>query len=954
MTSRESEPDSLGALLEQLRAADRESIARLAVKEGLLTAERLEEAIRGADAGGASLLDWLVQREWLRPADVSRLRKTQRLAEGYPAMPQTVPMPPATNPRHLYVPVPREERYRLGAELGRGGLGCVYAAEDRDLRREVAVKLILGSTDTEFEERFVREARMTALLDHPNIVPVYDFGFLNHRDPTDGRVVRQLFICMKLVRGRTLHAVVQGLQTGDAESLREFSRTRLLGIFQSICLGVAYAHSRGVVHRDLKPANVMIGEFGETLVMDWGLAKAAGELNDSGGSGSPTPSDDGLSTQITLAGSVMGTPNYMSPEQATGKLEEVDHRSDIYALGGILYTLLTWQVPVPWKYGPDTQGKSASPPPSRGPGGDVLKSATIPPDLQAIWRRAMAASKQDRFQSALEMHREIQLFLEGAKAQERAEREAREHVGKGRALMSRFSDLKGEIVAQEKVVEEWSEKIKPHQRAEEKRPLWEAQARLKRLEDERIEAFAAASAEFGRALTVKADSTEALDATCEQYLDRFLEAEKRRDRKEMLLNRRTLERYDRDGRNGAKLDAPGGLSIRTFACGCACLAPIRHPGWRVEFGDDFTIPWRDGRARPELSLADTDRPVPAMKTFPEGVRWGHTARCARNEVQGTEVWIARYEERDLRLQPGERKLIGKTPLSGVELPQGSYRCALKADGFAETYLPVRIDRGGVWNQDVNLYRPEEIPKGFCYVPGGPFIFGGEHAGGGPEETKVSEDLFVARFPVIAREYLEFLNDLCASGRAEEARKRQPREGDVRFFREVGGHFEPIPESEKGVWLTSAELPVMGVSWFDAVALISWRSAREGLAYRLMHEEEWEKAARGVDARVFSWGDDYDPSFANNTLSHPGGPRICAPGSFPVDESPYGVVDLGGNMETWCTNAPEAPYPTWCCVRGGTWGDPAHRVRAAIRRGNERSFVFRNLGVRMAVSPIAMM
>jgi len=198
MTSRESEPDSLGALLEQLRAADRESIARLAVKEGLLTAERLEEAIRGVDAGGESLLDWLVQREWLRPADVSRLRKTQRLAEGYPAMPQTVPLPAATIPRHLYVPVPREERYRLGAELGRGGLGCVYAAEDRDLRREVAVKLILGSTDTEFEERFVREARMTALLDHPNIVPVYDFGFLNHRDSKDGRVVRQLFICMKL------------------------------------------------------------------------------------------------------------------------------------------------------------------------------------------------------------------------------------------------------------------------------------------------------------------------------------------------------------------------------------------------------------------------------------------------------------------------------------------------------------------------------------------------------------------------------------------------------------------------------------------------------------------------------------------------------------------------------------------------------------------------------------
>ena len=929
MTSRKPAPNPLDAILEQLRAANRESVARLAVQEGLLSEERMQEALRSVDAEGGNLLDWLVRREWLKPADVSRLRKTLRPADVDPRIPSTLPASAAKDARQIFVPVVREERYRLGAEMGRGGLGCVYAAEDRDLRREVAIKLIREGLDVEFEERFVREARMTALLDHPNIVPVYDFGILNRRDPTDGRVSRQLFIAMKMIRGRTLQDVVHALRRGDAESLRAFTRTRLLGIFQSICLGVAYAHSRGVVHRDLKPANVMIGEFGETLVVDWGLAKTAGESEDSRGSSSPAPSDDGLSTQITLAGSVLGTPNYMPPEQAAGKLGEVEPRSDIYALGGILFTLLTWQTPGPRKTGLDGVAQP------------------VPPDLDSLWRRAMAAKKEDRFQSAMEMHSEVQLFLEGAKARERADSEAHEHVVKGRMLMARFRELAGEVDAQAKVVKELSERIKPSRPAEEKRPLWEAQTRVK---DERIEAFAAASAEFGQALTVKADSAEALDAKCEQFLERFLEAERQRDRKEMLLSRRMLESYDREGRYRAKLDAPGRLSIRTFAYRCGCLAPIRHPGWRVEIAETCTIPWQDGRPRPDLPVTDMDRPVPALRTFPEGVRWGHSGACALHEVQGADVWIARYEERDMRLQPGELRFLGKTPLSNVELPQGSYRCILKAEGFAEIFLPVRIDRGGVWTQDINLFRADEIPEGFCHVTGGPFVFGGKWAGGDEAERKTTEDVFIARFATTCAEYLEFLNALWADGNPDVARRRQPREGIQNWWIEEGGRFRLPTASEDPKMSWDPRWPVFSITWFDAVAYCAWRSKREGRTYRLMHEEEYEKAARGVDGRIYPYGDDFDGIYSHTSTAIPEKLSPMPVDSFPADESPFGVRGLSGGVEAWCFGTLEVPYREWRCLRGGAWSSTSARARPGARRGGLPTYLNMHNGFRLAAAP----
>ncbi|MBI2923519.1 MAG: SUMF1/EgtB/PvdO family nonheme iron enzyme [Planctomycetes bacterium] len=929
-------------------------IAALAVQERLLTAAELagccEEAVR---APGRSLTEILLTRGLLDPADVARLE--ERAGTGDPVVGSVVagePIPPT--------PVPEgPDRYKLGRELGRGGLGRVVEAFDDALKRDVAVKLVLDDLPGDLRARFIREAELTGRLEHPNIVPVHDFGALGN-----GGSGRPLFLCMKRVRGRDLGKLLADLAAGDAATAGAWSRARLLAVFQNICLGVAYAHSRGVIHRDLKPANVMIGDYGETLIVDWGLAKLKGEpaLAPARPPGPPPaphaatlvpasrPSDDG-SAVLTLDGSVLGTPAYMPPEQAQGRLADVDERSDIYSLGAILFEILALRPPV--------EGESLEEVMSRVRFGKVARPSSvappgisIPPDLDAICLRALAPRKEDRYASALDLHGEIQLFLEGVKERERAEKESRERAEAGWRHLKRYRELAAEIEAQIRVVEDWGKRILPHQPVADKQPLWEAERRLEALETGRIDAWSAAGADFGQALVARSDCVEALDGRCELFLERFFEAESRRDRAEMLLNLRAMDPYDLRKKYRSRVEAPGRLTIRAYAFDCPCLSPVRDPRWSVAIAEECTVPWRMGGPRPEFPLDDLDRPVPVVSTAPPEARWGHAASCPRRELRGATVRIARYTERDKRLVPGDAADLGTTPVAGIERPQGSWLCTVSAPGYADAVFPVRIDRSGHWDQEVHLYRPEEIPPGFRLVPGGPFEFGGEHAGGNTAHPCATGDLFVARIPVTFGEYIAYLNDLRANGMTEEAHRRQPREGDCKFLAESGSGFAIGPARSCAERPYTADLPVVGVSWSDALAYAAWLSGRDGRLYRLAHEEEWEKAARGVDGRIYPWGDGYDATFSNQTLSHPDGPRLVRPGSFPADESPYGVADLAGNARTWCLNAAAKPWRQFRALRGGAYDNASLYSRSAYRRGDLGSLTMRLLGIRLVAAPFA--
>lgn len=263
-----------------------------------------------------------------------------------------------------------DDRYELGEPIGEGGMGTVYRARDRELDREVAIKALRVLPPGEAGDlaaRFRQEARILALLEHPGIVPVHDAGVL-----PDGRP----FYVMTLVRGRRLDHHARDIP-GIADRLR---------LFQRILEPVAFAHARGVIHRDLKPANVMVGPFGEVLVMDWGVAKVTGEAAGHAAGRAQGSAVEAVQAPagvpVTGHGVVLGTAGFMAPEQALGESAAVDQRADVYALGAILQSLLE---------GPER----------------------APRAIRAVAARAMARDQGLRYAAVPELAEEVARFLDG-------------------------------------------------------------------------------------------------------------------------------------------------------------------------------------------------------------------------------------------------------------------------------------------------------------------------------------------------------------------------------------------------------------------------------------------------------------------------------------------------------------------------------------------------------------
>jgi serine/threonine protein kinase len=301
-----------------------------------------------------------------------------------------------------YTPETRE-RYTLTRLHAQGGIGQVWLAKDGDLGRQVALKELRPerASNPAVWSRFLEEARITGQLEHPGIVPVYE---LSRRADDEAP-----FYTMRFVRGRTLSEAVQTYHARHKRSeVGPLDLHALLTAFVGVCQAIAYAHSRGVIHRDLKGQNVVLGDFGEVVVLDWGLAKLVGQPEAEQAAAPPIRPDPARSAhEPTLEGQALGTPGYMAPEQAEGRNDRIERRTDVYGLGAILYEILTGLPPI--------QGDDTATVLRRVIHEEPARPRTINPEapaaLEAICRKAIAKRPEDRYDSAEELARDVQRFL---------------------------------------------------------------------------------------------------------------------------------------------------------------------------------------------------------------------------------------------------------------------------------------------------------------------------------------------------------------------------------------------------------------------------------------------------------------------------------------------------------------------------------------------------------------
>jgi serine/threonine-protein kinase len=721
---------------------------------------------------------------------------------------------------------PPGPRYKIGELLGAGGAGLVTSALDRTIGRTVAVKTLKQGRDSEprVARRFVDEAHVTAQLEHPNIVPVYDMGWLPDGQP---------YYTMRIVKKQSLRDVL--LRT---ELKAQWPLVRLLGAFLQVTRALAYAHARGILHNDTKPENVLLGDFGEVYLADWGLAKP---MHDSGTELQiPSQRDEAPPRANGSSSSTSGTPGYIAPEVLRHEAN-VDERADLFALGVILYELLTGVHPFDLGTGAGamllaTVDRTPKRPRDIVPGCPLL--------LEDLCVKMLSKDKNERPRSADEVAAEIEAFLEGAKERERRRAEAHALCVRAKEPVLRFQHLETERQRLGELARQTLKQVKGWEGVERKRAGWSLEDRAAEAEREAGRAMAEAIELYTKALGYDAECLDAHNGLADLYWSRARAAETERRPAIQIYYEALVTDHDQ-GKYAALLRADARLSIAT-------------------------------------------------------------------DPPGANVTVYRYAERDRVLAPIDERYLGRTPLQEVRLDPGSYLIVLKAAGHRDVRYPLLLSRGAHHDAHVRLYAHDAIGDDYVYVPGGVTILGGDPDAIEPlprQELDVP-DFAIARFPVTFRQYCQFLDEIQKTDPAA-AEKRAPH--DVRgseglvVRRGPAGKWEPIaerliegearklyPPEDAREW----DVPILLVDWFDAMAYCRWRSAREGATVRLPAEAEWEKAARGPDGRFYPWGDRFDPTFCHMRESRPFAQQPEPVGTFPTDESPYGVRDMAGGAREW--------------------------------------------------------
>ena len=850
---------------------------------------------------------------------------------------------------------PASTRYVMKGEIGQGGMGSVFKVWDGDLCRNLAMKVILAKAkgtdegdsppvDRKTLERFLAEAQITAQLDHPGIVPVHELGL------DDNGCV---YFAMRLVQGQDLREVFRKVATGEDG----WNETRVLGVLLRVCEAMAYAHSKYVVHRDLKPENVMVGRFGQTYVMDWGLARVLGQEDPRDlriqqklvyprKPGNPTgqESDDPL---MTMDGEIVGTPSYMSPEQALGKLDEIGPRSDIYSVGCMLYHLLCGRIPY------ESTGERLTPHAilhrlTRGPPVPLYAAAEhVPGELAAICDKAMAHEIGDRYAGMEELGSDLRAYLEGrvVKAYETgALASMRKWTARNRTLsiaVAALLVLTALFVAgmyQQKNVAFANERRAQHSegkaleesnRANENAArfdrMWrEAQRdrdRLLRLSD--VKMLADLQEEMDRYWPVHPDLTNEM----EDWLGR---AEKLVDRSEN--HRETLAGlrgfgHPRETEDGSSVYAFDDLETGWWYDTLAGLVSKLE-----EFinGDVHGRTLASMKARLELARTLAERSLteplelwleaiasisdPELCPLYEGLTIAPQMGLVpirRNPASGLwEFWHIPSGDPPISTETGDLALAEASGLVLVLIPGGSFWMGAQADDPVGVNYHARADK-------------EEFP---------------------PHEVEL-DPFFLSKYEMTQAQWLRFRGENPSAYRK-------------------GLQFA-------GVAVTPLH-PVEQVSWDECTLTLD----RLGLV--LPTEAQWEYACRGGTETDWWCGDlledlDQAANLADSFCKENGGPPgwsyeeslddhfvvHAAVGSF--RENPFGLLDTIGNVWEWCRDGlGEYTIPVRegdgfrqvvnarnIAFRGGAFSITADHARSSSRSGYSRDYRFNSLGLRPA-------
>lgn len=815
---------------------------------------------------------------------------------------------------------PQEVLYRLGidprhpgpdfsnmAEIGQGGIGVVGAATDAALGRLVAVKFLRPEyrRNSEHIERIIREAKATAQLEHPNIVPVHLLG----ADDKYG-----VYFTMKKLQGDTLRTVLQGIVERNAAYVKEYPQVKLLGILLRVCQALAYAHSKGVIHRDLKPENILIGKYGEVTVIDWGLVRRMRPVRESEASADDTAprahevfssdsvrlsNGDRTELNFTPGEFINGTPRYMAPEQISGLNSELDHRCDIYALGVLLYEILT--LCNPFADQPNDMAVLQAvdsghylPPRQTRPQG---KSISL--ELEAICLKAMALDKRDRYATTTDLIHDIYGAIEErpitayrASWPTRFRKLLKRNPVKtgiftsvaASLLISSLLIVLAEHLALQRNIRHVNQLRHEGLRVfAELESLLSAQARWEQAHPD------SNSGDFPASRTlqeIELKENEAAGLFSSAYLSlsavskisrntpevRQLKEELLMDRMAFCMQHRRLQELDRQ------------LNLARSDFG----ADYRRASLRMRHFLGRATQFRQGECQLQLTL---EPPEAELRIYP------------LQHVGEAQV-----------LYPGRESPPGglrQDADGSLRLAFGNYLLTLTLSGRPPVRYPLLLKHGE--QLALRLVMPAEVPEGMVYIPEGRCLLGGSGAPDFKQREVSLPGFFIRRQEVTLEEYHAFWMSLPADARDSYC-PRQCAYPDVESVLPVWDS-----NGKPAEWVRM-DRPVSGISQAAAAAYCAWLAAESGRTVRLPTADEWEKAARGADGRNYPWGNTFSSTFALLYENHAGIREFqgaAPPRQFLVDCSVYGVYDLAGNVREWTgSRFPEAAGLHQ--IKGGSW------------------------------------